>query len=67
MEFTKNDRDNLERLVGRIALQSQRIDDILARITSIEDRIEAYMRDPEPARTKIVWLDNNKDEPDIMA
>jgi chromosome segregation ATPase len=67
MNFSNADREQIERLVGRITLQSQRIDDILAKIDSIEEKIEAYMRDPEPARTKVVWLDKKDNDLDIMA
>jgi hypothetical protein len=46
MDFSNSDRDNLERLVGKCMTISEQIKDISSRIDTIEDRIEAYFRNP---------------------
>lgn len=66
MNFSNNDRDNLERLVGKCMTISEQIKDISARIDTIEDRIEAYFRNPLVVRRdypldKVIPIGNNID------
>jgi len=60
MEYDRKDRENLEKLVSKANEASVKVDEMLARIESIEDRIEAYMRNPKPIYSRVKAISINE-------